>query len=84
MATVVAPRMLDTLHSRARTAQEENAGPPNHSQSPEADIPVAMHNSVHHSVRFAGDSNGTDTEWEVECDIVTARRFRALKDEADG
>jgi hypothetical protein len=64
------------------TIQEEGVGSADTDEAPEIEIPVAVYNSVH-SVHIAGDSDGTDTEWDDERGIVAMRRYGDLKNEAD-
>ena len=71
-----------SMSSVYETIQEEGLGSSDPVEAPVIGVPVAVYNSVH-SVRIAGDSDGTDTEWDDERGIVAMRRCGALKNEAD-
>ena len=70
-----------SMTSVYETIQEEALGSSDPVEAP-AEIPAAVYNSVH-SVHIAGDSDGTDTEWDDERGIFAMRRYGALKNEAD-
>lgn len=79
------PRPSDARHSMAsvyETIQEEGPGPVVPIQRPEMEIPVAVYNSVN-SIHIAGDSDGTDIEWDDERGIIALRKCGVLKNEAD-
>jgi serine/arginine repetitive matrix protein 2 len=78
-------RPSDARHSMTsvyETIQEEGLGSADPSKPPEIEIPAAVYNSVN-SVHIAGDSDGTDIEWDDERGIVAMRKYGALKNEAD-
>ena len=70
------------MSSVYETIQEEGLGSSDPVEAPAIGVPVAVYNSVH-SVCIAGDSDGTDTEWDDERGIVAMRKYGALKNEAD-
>lgn len=78
-------RPSDARHSMTsvyETIQEEGHGPADPEETSEVEIPVSVYNSVH-SIHIAGESDGTDTEWDEERGILAMRKFGALRDEAD-
>lgn len=78
-------RTSDVRHSMAsvyETIQEEGLPSVDFNDAPQIEIPVAVYNSVH-SIHVAGDSDGTDIEWDDERGVVAMRRYGALKNEAD-
>jgi hypothetical protein len=64
------------------TIQEEGLGSADPSEPPEIEIPAAVYDSVN-SIHIAGDSDGTDAEWDDERGFVALRKCGALKNEAD-